>query len=259
MNPTVPAEPRLALPAVSSKSDPERFLYAAAAALLFLIMLLGFQQFYLHGRGYPDHELAPPIRLLLVAHGLAMTGWMTLFLVQTLLIVSGNGRLHMTLGRLGAVLAIVMVLLGLWLPIATTRVEPDITLWGLDRRHFMAIPMLSILTFAAFVAVGISQRRRHEIHRPMMLMATLTVVAAASDRITGLPGLFALSIWGRVFGPFFPALCIGGVLLAAKWALRLKFDRWFAAGYAAMVGVCACIMAVAHSRLWDQFTAFLVR
>jgi hypothetical protein len=234
-------------------------LYAATAALLFVIMLLGFQQFYLHGRGYPDHELAPPIRRLLLAHGLAMTGWMTLFLVQSLLIVSGNRRLHMTLGRLGAVLAVVMVLLGLWLPIATTRVEPDVTLWGLDRRHFMAIPMLSILSFGAFVAVGISQRRRPEIHRPMMLMATLTIVAAASDRITGLPGLFAMSVWGRAFGPFFPAICIGGVLLVAKWALSHKFDRWYAAGYVAMTGVCAFIMDVAHTRLWDQFTAFLVR
>ncbi len=52
-----------------------RVLYAAAALLIFVLMLLGFQQFYLHGKAYPAHPLAPPVRTLLIAHGVAMTLW----------------------------------------------------------------------------------------------------------------------------------------------------------------------------------------
>jgi len=51
-------------------------------------------------------------------------------------------------------LALAMVLLGLWLPIQTTRFEPDEAVGGLNRIHFMAIPMIAILTFG-----GLRRRR----------------------------------------------------------------------------------------------------
>ena len=123
----------------------------------------------------------------------------------------------------------------------------------------MAIPMISILLFGAFVAVGVWQRRRPEIHRPMMLLATLSIIAAATDRITGLPDLYAASVWGRLFGPFFPALLVGALFLGVKWLLTRTYDRWFAAGYAVLVVATALIMKVAASQPWEQFATFLVR
>jgi hypothetical protein len=241
------------------RSDPTRLLYAAAAVVMLLITLLGFQQFYLHGRAYPAHPLAPPIKWLLVAHGVAMSAWIVIFLVQCLLIVGGNRRLHMTLGPIAAVLAGIMVVLGLWLPIQTTRFEPDVTLWGLNRVHFMAIPIFSILMFGAFAGVGIWQRRRMEIHRPMMLLATLSIIAAAADRITGLPDLYAASIWGGLFGPYFTPLVVGALFFAAKGALTRSFDRWYAGGFAVLVIVSACVMKLAPTPAWERFATFLVR
>ena len=258
MDPAIPLsrDTRAETPA---RSNPARLLYPAAAALLFVLMLLGFQQFYLHGRGYPAHPLAPPIKALLVAHGVAMTAWMVLFLVQPLLIVSGNRRIHMKLGAAGDVLAVCMVLLGLYLPIQTTRFEPDVILWGLNRVHFMAVPMFAILLFGVFVAIGIRQRRRAEIHRPMMLLATLSVIPAAADRITGLPDLYAASVWGSLFGPFFIAVVVGLLFLVAKWVLTRSFDRWFATGLAALIVVDALVMKLAPTDIWGQFATFLVR
>jgi len=241
------------------RSDPTRLLYAAAAVVLLLITLLGFQQFYLHGRAYPAHPLAPPVKGLLIAHGTAMTAWILLFLVQTLLVAGGNRKLHMTLGPIAFALAPIMVLLGLYLPIQTTRFEPDVTLWGLNRVHFMAIPIFSILTFGVFVTIGLRYRRRLDVHRPMMLMATLAIMAAAADRITGLPDLYAATIWGGLFGPFFVPLLVGALFFAAKWAVTRSFDRWLAAGLAALVVGSFLTMKVAPTQPWAQFTAFLVR
>ena len=67
----------------------------------------------------------------------------------------------------------------------------------------MAIPMIGILVFGLFVAIGVWYRRRPEIHRPMMLLGTLVIMAAATDRITALPPLFAETIWGGSGGRFF--------------------------------------------------------
>ena len=164
----------------------------------------------------------------------------------------------MTLGKIGAVLAIGMVMLGLRVPIEVTRYGPEFPLWGLTRRQFMAVPIFSISVFACFVAIGIWNRRRPEIHRPMMFLATLSIVAAALDRITALPPLYADSIWGRVFGPFFPGLIIGALFLLCKWVLTRSFDRYYTAGYAALVAVNALTIAVAPSAPWGRFTAFLV-
>jgi hypothetical protein len=222
-------------------------------------MLLGFQQFYLHGRAYPAYPLAPPIRMLLIAHGAAMTLWVVTFVVQSLLIVGRNSRLHMAVGPFAVALAVAMVLLGLWLPTQATRFEPDFTLWGLNRVHFMAIPMIAILTFGAFVAAGIWQRRRAEIHRPMMLLATLSIIPAATDRITGLPNLYAATTWGALFGPFFTALIVGTLFLVAKSLLTRSFDRWFATGFAMLIVVDVSIMRLAPTDAWGQLAAFLVR
>lgn len=241
------------------RSDPVRLLYAAAALLLLLLMFLGFQQFYLHGRAYPGQPLAAPIRILLTAHGVVMTLWVVTFVVQALLIAGRNFRIHMAVGPFAVVLAVAMVLLGLWLPIQATRFEPDFTLWGLNRVHFMAIPILTILTFGTFVAIGIWNRRRAEIHRPMMLLATLSIIPAATDRITGLPDLYAAGIWGTLLGPFFTAIVLGAVFLVAKSLLTRAFDRCFAAGFAALIVVDLLIMRIAPTDAWGRFAATLVR
>ena len=244
---------------VRSNIGQVRLLYAAASLLLFVLMLVGFQQFYLHGRAYPSQPLATPIRTLLIAHGVAMTLWVVTLVVQSLLITGGNCRLHMTVGPFAVVLAVAMVLLGLWVPVQAARFEPDETVWNLNRVHFMAIPVFAILTFGAFVAVGFWQRRRPEIHRPMMLLATLSIIPAATDRITGLPELYAASFWGPLLGPFFAGLIVGMLFLVAKSLLTRSFDRWFATGFAVLIVVDLFIMRLAPTDTWGRFAAFLVR
>ena len=241
------------------RSDAVRLLYAAAAVLLFVLMLVGFQQFYLHGRAYPADPLAPPIRILLIAHGVAMTLWVVTFMAQSLLIVGQNRRLHMAVGPFAVALAGTMVLLGLRLPIQATRFEPDFPLWGLNRVHFMAIPMIAILTFGVFVAVGFLQRRRAEIHRPVMLLATLSIIPAATDRIPGLPNLYAASAWGTLFGPFLTSLIVGMLFLVAKSLLTRSLDRWFATGLGVLIVVDLFIMRLAPTDVWGRFAASLVR
>jgi hypothetical protein len=241
------------------RPGPVRLLYAAAALLLFMLMLIGFQQFYLHGRAYPADPLAPPLRTLLIAHGVAMTLWIVTFIVQSLLILGKNFRLHMAVGPFALALAVAMVLLGLRLPIQATRFEPDFTLYGLNRVHFMAIPIFSILTFGAFVAVGLRERRRPEIHRPMMLLATLSIIPAATDRITGLPELYAASALGPLFGPFLAALVVGALFLVAKSLVTRLLDRWFAVGFGVLFAVDLFIMRLAPTDTWGRFAAFLVR
>jgi hypothetical protein len=237
-----------------------RLFYTGAAALLLILMFLGFQQFYLHGKAFPNRELTPPIRTLLILHGTAMSAWMLLFLAQPLLIVSGNRRVHMMLGRVGALLAACIVFLGLRVGIEAARVNPpDMKLWGLVPKQFMAIPVISILIFAVFVIAGVWNRRRPEVHRPMMLLGVLAVIPAAVDRIDAIQSLYRGTVWGTIFGPFFSMLVVGLFFLVVKRLVTRSWDRWYAMGYAGLVVASALTIQLATMSAWDHFASFLLR
>ncbi|MDB6020718.1 MAG: hypothetical protein JWQ04_575, partial [Pedosphaera sp.] len=205
-------------------------------------------------------ELTPPIRILLTLHGIGMSAWMLLFLVQPLLIVAGNRRVHMLLGQFSAGLAAVIVVLGIDLGIESARVNPpDLRIWALSPKHFMAVPIISVGIFGLLVAIGVWKRRRPEVHRPMMLLAVLAVMPAALDRIDVIKALYNDTVWGTIFGPFFSTLVVGLFLLILKWLLTRSFDRWFAMGYAGLVVAGALIMRLAKTSAWDNFASFLLR
>jgi hypothetical protein len=240
--------------------DRARFFYTGAAALLLLLMFLGFQQFYLHGRAYPNRPLTPPIRNLLIAHGLVMSSWLVLLLIQPLLIVNGKYKVHMLLGRVGAVLAACIFALGVRMGIQAARVSPpELRLWNMPYKQFLAVPIIGVTVFAIFVAIGVWYRRRPEIHRPMMLLATLAAIVAALNRIDWITSLYRQTIWGTIFGPFFAVLVIGALLFAVKWALTRSFDRYYALGWAGFVLASAGIMRLATTGVWDNIADFLLQ
>jgi len=261
MNATVNLRSDLSQAKRSPSPDRARLFYACAAALLLALMLLGFQQFYLHGRAFPNRPLTPAIRALVITHGIAMSLWLMLLLVQPLLVVNRKHRVHKSLGKAGAGLAFFIVLVGLDLTVEWARIDPSrMFVWSMTAKQFMAVPCISLLIFAGFVATGILNRRRPDIHRPMMLLATLTVISAGTDRVPALISLFEQTLWGTVFGPFFPPLFIGALLLILKWALTtvlrslLRRPAWVA-----LVVADAGIIKLARTQTWDGIATYLLR
>src|SRR3546814_21188554 len=55
---------------------------------------------------------------------------------------------------------------------------------GIAPRSFLAFPVITIAVFAAFFAAGIARRREPEVHKRLVLLATLTLVVAALARLT---------------------------------------------------------------------------
>ncbi len=248
-----PRAPRAAAPGAT------RWFYSAAAALLLVLMFVGFQRFYVQGRAYPDRDLTPPIRTLLILHGVAMTAWMLLLLVQSLLVANKKLRVHMSLGMAGAALAAAIVFLGWKLGIASTSVSPpELRIWGVSPRQFMIVPIVSVTIFGAFVAVGVLYRKRPHVHKPMMLLASLAAMPAAVSRIDSLNAYYLGTFWETHFGAFFMTLVLGGALLLVRCATTRKLDVPFAAGWAALVVSSAAIVHMATSDVWDRFAGFLL-
>jgi hypothetical protein len=252
----MPNEPQVKVP---TKPKRGRLFYSGAAALLLVLMLVGFQQYYLHGKAFPGRDIAPPLTTLVLLHATAMTAWVVLFLVQPLLIANGSRRMHMSVGRFGAALAACVVVLGLRLGIQAARLTPpEVRVWGVTPKQFMIVPIVTVVIFGLFVAVGVYYRRRPDAHRPMMLMATLIVIPAAVARIGPLNALYEGTVWQTIFGPFLWTLVIATVLLVVKWLVTESFDRWFAIAYGCLVASYLLVWRVATTDAWDWFATRLL-
>jgi hypothetical protein len=237
-----------------------RWFYSVAALSLLVLMFLGFQLFYLQGKSYPGRPITPPIRTVIIIHGCLMTAWMLLAVTQPLLVGTRRKRLHMKLGILGVVLAAGIVVAGVHVGIESARVSPpEMRLFGLAPKEFMAVPVLSILVFGLFVLFGVLNRHRPEVHRPVMLMASVSVIGAALGRMTPLNALYAGTWWELVFSAFFMQVIFGAILLVAKCIVSRSFDRWLAGAFAALTIASAAISLGAKTPAWERIASFLLR
>jgi hypothetical protein len=233
---------------VARTARSERLFYVIAGSVMLIATMVGFRSFLVHGKSFGGGEITRQIVPLVVVHGLAMFTWMLLFLVQSIFILNGNRRIHMRVGVLGAALAGIMVILGSATAILSTRHNPESYQPFGGARFFLAIMLGEMLAFGTLVAIAVIYRRRAEIHRPMMLMASLMIVSGSLGRcpyiadFSVMPPLYVLA----------PALALGALFLVLHWAMVRALSRWFALGYSAIVVASFVFITVGHSSLWNQ-------
>jgi hypothetical protein len=235
-------------------ADQDRLFYVVAAAMMLIFTAGGFRRFYLHGRapwGEMTHQIVP----LIVLHGLAMSSWVILFFVQSVLILRGYRRVHMlVIGRVGAVLAPLMVIFGSVAAVLSARFRPEIYAPLGGPRAFLATMFMEMLAFGAFAGIGLAYRRRPEIHRPMMLLATIAISSASLGRFPYIePFAFKPPLY--VMGP---ALLFGALLFLLQWAMTKAANRWFFMGFAGITIASFLAVAIGSSTLWNRMLSAFV-
>jgi len=156
----------------------DRRLSMWVAALVPVIVLIGFARTY-YLKGFFGN---PPLPGLLVhLHGLVMTTWVVLFVTQVSLVATGRTRTHQRLGILGAVLAVLLFIVGILTGIAGAArgASP-----GPPALQFLVIPLGDMLVFAILVGTALYFRRsRLDVHKRLMLLAAVNLLAPAIARI----------------------------------------------------------------------------
>jgi hypothetical protein len=209
----------------------ERWFYIAMSIALVITVFAGFAPTY-YLRPY---FTAAPLMPLLHLHGFVFTSWLVLFVTQTTLIAAHRIDIHRRLGIAGGVIAVLMVLLGV--TTALIRANQGATpLPGISPLSFLVVPLGDMLVFAILVGAGFYYRRRPDVHKRLMLLATISILAAAIARLpfaimqAGPPAFFGLT-------DLFVAACflydlitlrrihratvLGGLLIVASQPLRL--------------------------------------
>lgn len=227
-----------AAPLVLTSRRREHMFYTTMAVAIALTVVAGFARTYYLRPWFVES----PLRPLLHLHGLVFTSWIVLFVAQTSLIATGRTWVHRRLGIAGAVIAGLMVLLGTATAIVGAGHGAAPT--GVPPLVFLAIPLADMVVFGTLVGTGFRLRRRPDVHKRLMLLATISILAAPIARLTllfmkasplaffGLADLFLvacvvydLAALGRVHR----ATILGGLFILASQPLRLMIsgtDAW---------------------------------
>ncbi|MBI1325460.1 hypothetical protein GC170_20030 [bacterium] len=236
-----------------------RKYYAFMSFVLLAFMFAGFRMFYLKGQAFPGRPLVPPIKWLLIVHGVSMTLWVALLVVQSMLIVRRQPLRHMKLGMIGAGLAVLIFFSGLLLSVKSMQLfPPGMTLWGMTARQFFVVPTISMLLFGAMVGAAIVYRRRPEIHKPMMLFATVDALGAASGRADFFNRYYEGAFVQDIFGPNLLILLVGACFVIGYRVIARGFDKWFVASYLIVLAVNVGMVRLGFTGAWESIAAVFV-
>jgi hypothetical protein len=215
------------LPGISSQRwRADRAFYTGLSVLMVLAVFAGFSRsYYLKGVFG-----TPALPTLFHVHGLLFTLWMVLLLAQTALVAGRRTDVHRRLGVAGGLLALLMTATAMAMTLDLARRSAAApTDAGLA---FVIVPFLTVIVFPVLVGTALVYRRTPDVHKRLMLIATLELVTAGVARIPGagsMPLFFVLTDLGLVamlaydllsHRRFHPATVWGGLLLVSTQMLR---------------------------------------
>jgi len=173
-----------------------RGFFVAMASVLAVIVAVGFApSFYLktYIEASPSGAGNQTLPTHVYAHGVVLTLWFLFFLVQTILVASRRVPLHRLLGVVGAVLAAAVFTASI---LVVVRLAARATARGVAEQVALIVTgdIGVMILFALFVVAGISFRRRRDVHRRLMLLASISIVAPALARLPGAEALVPISV-----------------------------------------------------------------
>ncbi|MDR3773382.1 MAG: hypothetical protein P4L26_08550 [Terracidiphilus sp.] len=155
-----------------------RYFYLAMSLLVAAIVVWGFSHTIDGALFHP----AVPRPLILWFHGGAFTAWVAFFIVQSALVRTRNVKAHRFLGWFGAGLAVAMVTLGVTTAVVMGRFDIyRLHAPGVDT--FMIVPFYDMVVFGLCIALAVAWRKKPELHRRLIFIATCGLLDAAFGRV----------------------------------------------------------------------------
>jgi hypothetical protein len=248
---------------VSAARTEHRLFYVSMAGVMMATALAGFAASYLVPVATGSF-VGPSVLHL---HALIAFAWTALFLSQTMLVSGGHTGRHQAMGLFGIALATAMVFSGLMVG-AKTLSEGIASGHEDAARSFTIFPVTIILLFAGFVAAAIANISRPEIHKRLMLIASIVTMPPALGRTLG--HIFRDEALPRqIIGGAPPSLELGtvaslaadGFLVVAivyDWLTRGRPHRVYVYGLAIMLLVQGLRIPLSQTPFWRGVTDVLL-
>jgi hypothetical protein len=227
----------------------DRRLYLAAAILFPLLVIAGFARtYYLKGLFG-----TPPLPSSIVhLHGLVMSAWVVLFVVQVRFISLKQIRLHQRLGYAGIALGALIIATGLPTALRAAKYGSTSTPPDVPPLSFLLIPVFDLVMFVLLFGAAVFYRRRSAEHKRLMLLTAINFIPPAIARIP-IPSLQALGpLWFFGFPTVLALLCIG--LDARRYG---QLNMVFLAGTLLLIGSYLARLALMTTGAWLTIATWL--
>jgi hypothetical protein len=142
-----------------------------------LTAFLGFIPTYFGPLAAGQFKANPVVHL----HGMFFFGWTLFALAQASLIPGRRVALHRSLGVVGVSLATVLVMLGLLAAMNALKVGIA-TGYAEESLAFLIVPISILIPFAVLFTLGVANTRKPELHKRLMLLATISLLNAPVAR-----------------------------------------------------------------------------
>lgn len=165
---------------LAQSPDQTRWFYPGMASLCLTIAFVGFLPTFFVPVAQGAFE-RPPI---FYVHGMLYFAWTLYFCAQSWLAASGRLVAHREWGVLGAALATAMSFSVMGVVVTRLNWSPPIPV-GVGSPSFAWLDVAELGFFGTCIALGFANTRRPEVHKRLMLLATLSLLNAPIARWTG--------------------------------------------------------------------------
>ncbi len=229
----------------------DRKFYTGMGIAMLLTAVVGFAPTYVLGRvhGFQStitgRHLNPTVHL----HAFVFTLWLLLFIVQTSLVAAHRVKVHRTLGYFGAAWGALMVVVGVMMSVNAARAGAAPP--GASPFAFMAIPLGDVATFAVLLGAAVLWRNDKERHKRLMVLASISLMAAPFARWPGVLPLGPLAYYG-----FTLIFVVAGV--AYDFATRHRVHPAYLWGAAFIIAGVPVRLFLLGSPAWEHLMKSLV-
>lgn len=203
-----------------------------------------------------------PLTWAVGVHGAVYFAWLMLFLTQTLLVSKGRIGLHRRLGFSGVALALVMLVSGYITTVGMARrgydLSGDLIGDSGDLQTLMVFQLGDLAVFGTLVAAAVLLRRQPEIHKRLMLLATVGgLMPAAITHIIGHSAFLRALPPPIILIPFAAFLVAGAIYDRLTTGRIHPVSLWVALAIFAFSNLRAAL--IGPSEAWHEFAAWLIR
>ena len=157
----------------------DRRFFTLMAVTTLLVILVGFAPSYFlwpitrATHDFLGRPISPSLPFIVHLHAAGFSAWILLLVAQVRLVAAGRTAVHRRVGIMAAWLVPFLVVTGMMTAVHSARVGRNPAPLFADALGFMAVPVGDLVVFAALVIAGLAFRRRPEIHKRLMLLATV--------------------------------------------------------------------------------------
>lgn len=232
-----------------------QYFYVYMAISCAAVAFIGFAPTYWIPVAKGVFQARPIVHL----HGIVFFSWTLFFVFETWLAASGRIARHRAIGMIGISLATAMAILGTFVTIISTQA---LAAMGLEDagKAFMIVPLGGLLFFATAIALAIANVHRPEVHKRLMLLASISILPAPIFRwfLTFLPGT---DDFPPVTAAAPPALVASILLLVAivfDWRRRGRPHRVYVIGGALHVALKVIQVPISATAAWHSVASSLL-